>query len=421
MSPPEQATRRARARAVLEAARPGWRGRALYAVLSVPLGVVYLALFLGLMASVVLAVQGIGIVTFFLLLATARGLGGLERRLARGLLRLDVAADVQLRHQSDHVVGRLRALALVTSTWRTLGWLGARVLLAAGMLATLVFGALAEAVLVMFGPWSFWTALPLIAAMAAVLVLAVVALELQVRLAALAASHLLGTPPEERIAALEHTAQRLADRNRVARDLHDTIGHALTASLLQATAAGRTLAPDDSGRPVDVDFTRQALAHIETNTRTALAELDRALAVLRDEQEAAPDDAPDLSYLDGLLAGLRDGGLPVTSMVDVPLEEVPAELSTLAFRVVQEGTTNVLRHAGSPPTTVQVARTGDTLTVRVRNRASPHAESRPGHGGGRGLTGLRDRTAAVGGHLASGPTSGGGFELCATLPLPEPA
>ena len=258
--------------------------------------------------------------------------------------------------------------------------------------------------------------------MAGVVVLVVAALELQVRLAALIASRLLGVAPEERIAALQHTSQRLADRNRLARDLHDTIGHALTASLLQATAAGRTLVPsaDDAGRPVDLDFARQALAHIETNTRTALAELDRALAVLRDEATAdAQDDAPDLTYLDGLLAGLRDGGLPVTSAVDVALEEVPAELSTLAFRVVQEGTTNVLRHAGSPPTTVQVARTGDTLTVRVRNRSSALLESGPG--GGRGLTGLRDRTAAVGGHLAFGPTPGGGFELCATLPLSRSA
>ncbi len=425
MSPPVQATRRARVRAAIVAALPGWRGRALYAFLSVPLGAAYVAMFAGLVVSVVLSVNGIGVVMFFALLATARGFGGLERRLARGLLRLDVAADVvQLRYRSDQVVRRLRALALLDSTWRTLGWLGVRVLLAAGIVATLAFCVTAQAALVVFGLWSPWTALPLIALMAVVVGLVVAALELQVRLAALIASRLLGTTSAERIAALQHTSQRLADRNRLARDLHDTIGHALTASLLQATAAGRTLAPsaDDAGRPVDLDFARQALAHIETNTRTALAELDRALAVLRDEASAdAQETAPDLTYLDGLLAGLRDGGLPVESAVDVAVEEVPAELSTLAFRVVQEGTTNVLRHAGLPPTTVQVVRTGDTLTVRVRNRPSGLLESRPGPGGGRGLTGLRDRTAAVGGHLACGPTPGGGFELCATLPLARPA
>ena len=224
---------------------------------------------------------------------------------------------------------------------------------------------------------------------------------------------------EQQIAALQHSGRRLADRNRLARDLHDTIGHALTASLLQATAARRTLTPVDD-RPVQPDFARQALEHIETNTRTALAELDRVLTVLRAEdggRDPAPFAAPSLADLEDLLAGLRDGGLPVALVVDGETDDVPAGVQELAYRVVQEGTTNVLRHAGTPLTVAQVVRDGDTLVVRVCNERASQTDSRPGPGGGRGLAGLRERTAAAGGTLSAEPSPSGGFELCVTLPL----
>jgi signal transduction histidine kinase len=277
------------------------------------------------------------------------------------------------------------------------------------------------------GPWSRWTAAPLTAVALAILVLTLAALDLQVRLAAVIAPRLLGTAPEERLELLHRTSQRLAYRNRLARDLHDTIGHTLTASLLQAAAARRTLAvdPDQPGRPVDPAFARQALEHIETNTRTALAELDRALAVLRDDsgQPDAPAhepvlDGPDLADLDGLVTGLRDGGLPVWLDVDGPaLADLPEATSRLGYRIVQEATTNVLRHAGCTPTRVEVARDGASLRVRVRNGAPQTSASRPGPGGGTGLQGLRERATAAGGQLETGPVEDGGFELTATLPL----
>jgi signal transduction histidine kinase len=246
-----------------------------------------------------------------------------------------------------------------------------------------------------------------------------VVLDLIVRLAAAVAPRLLGTAPEQQIAALQHSGRRLADRNRLARDLHDTIGHALTASLLQATAARRTLTPVDD-RPLQPDFARQALEHIETNTRTALAELDRVLTVLRAEdggRDPAPFAAPSLADLEDLLAGLRDGGLPVALVVDGETDDVPAGVQELAYRVVQEGTTNVLRHAGTPLTVAQVVRDGDILVVRVCNERASQTDSRPGPGGGRGLAGLRERAAAAGGTLSAEPSPSGGFELCVTLPL----
>jgi signal transduction histidine kinase len=142
--------------------------------------------------------------------------------------------------------------------------------------------------------------------------------------------------------------------------------------------------------------------------------------VLRAEDgshDPAPFAPPSLDDLEDLLAGLRDGGLPVALVVDGDTDDVPPGVQELAYRVVQEGTTNVLRHAGCPLTVAQVARSGDTLVVRVCNERASQLDSRPGPGGGRGLAGLRERTAAAGGTLAAEPTPSGGFELCVTLPV----
>ncbi len=416
-----------RLRALLAAARPGWPGRALYVLAGLPLAVFYAALFVGLVGSVVAVVYGIGVLLVLQVLAVARGLGGVERRLARTLLGVDIPDGERIRDQRG-VVRRVRRLVLAAGTWRALGWLGARVLLGAAMFATLLFGLAAFVALGWETDWTAVTAVPLLVLMALVACLTLLVLELLVRLTAAAAPRLLGAAPEQRIAALQQSSRRLADRNRLARDLHDTIGHALTASLLQATAARRTLTPAGD-RPVQPDFARQALEHIETNTRTALSELDRVLSVLRTADttgdDPAPFAAPALADLEDLLAGLRDGGLPVALVVDGIAEgrvdDVPAPLQELAYRVVQEGTTNVLRHAGCPLTVAQVVRADGLLVVRVVNEAATQLDARPGPGGGRGLAGLRERAAAAGGTLTAGPTPSGGFELCATLPLPGAA
>ena len=409
----------ARLRAVvLTAAGPGWPGRLLYALANIPIGVLSLALYTALFGSVVAVIYGVGLLLVPLVLATIRGFGGFERELARTLLAVDIPAGERVRQQSG-VMAKVRRLVASAGTWRAVGWLGARVLLGAATLATLFFGIAAVAGLVDAADWNVLTALPLLALVAAVVVLTLVLLDSIARLAAAVAPRLLGTAPEQQIAALQHSGRRLADRNRLARDLHDTIGHALTASLLQATAARRTLTPVDD-RPVQPDFARQALGHIETNTRAALAELDRVLTVLRaedDGRDPAPFAAPVLADLEDLLAGLRDGGLPVALVVDGETDDVPAGVQELAYRVVPEGTTNVLRHAGTPLTVAQVVRDGDTLVVRVCNERASQTDSRPGPGGGRGLAGLRERAAAAGGTLSAEPSPSGGFELCVTLPL----
>jgi signal transduction histidine kinase len=405
-------------RAVLAAARPGWPGRALYALASLPLGALYLLLYAGLLGSVVAVIYGVGVLLIVAVLGLTRGFAGLERRLARNLLGVDIPDGERVRDQRG-VVRRLRRLVFSADTWRALGWLGARVLLGVATFATLLFGG---AVFVGLGwniEWNPLNALPLMALMVLDVAVTLSVVDLLVRLAASVAPRLLGTAPEQRIAALQQSTRRLADRNKLARDLHDTIGHALTASLLQATAARRTLTPVDDRQP-QPDFARQALGHIETNTRTALAELDRVLSVLRAEdggRNPAPFSPPSLDDLEDLLAGLRDGGLPVALVVDGEVDDVPPGVQELAYRVIQEGTTNVLRHAGTPLTVAQVVRSGDILVVRVCNERASQLDSRPGPGGGRGLAGLRERTAAAGGTLSAEPTPSGGFDLTATLPL----
>jgi signal transduction histidine kinase len=409
----------ARVRAlVVQATSHGWPGRGLYALASVPIAGLCLALYALLFGSVVAVIYGIGLVLIVLVLGAIRGFAGIERRLAHTLLGVDIPSGEQVRDVPG-LVRRVRRLVFGADTWRAVGWLGARVLLGAATLATVSFSVGSLVALATEVRWNPLTALPLLGLMAAVAVLGVVVLDLLVRLAGSVALRLLGATPEQRIAALQQSSRRLADRNKLARDLHDTIGHALTASLLQATAARRTLTPGDD-RPVQPDFARQALQHIETNTRAALAELDRVLTVLRaedDGRDPAPFAVPSLADLDDLLAGLRDGGLPVALVVDGEVDDVPAGMQELAYRVVQEGTTNVLRHAGCPLTVAQVVRAEDTLVVRVCNEQASQLDSRPGPGGGRGLAGLRERTAAAGGTLSAEPSPSGGFELCVTLPL----
>jgi signal transduction histidine kinase len=405
-------------RVLATAAGPGWPGRLLYALAGLPIGALSLALYFALLGSVVAVIYGVGLLLVLVVLATIRGFAGLERELASTLLGVDIAVGERIRSIPGRFA-RIRRLVASAGTWRAVGWLGARVLLGAATLAV-VFFATVLCVALRFGiHWNVLNALPLLALMTLVVVGALLLLDLVVRVAAAVAPRLLGPGAEQQIAALQHSSRRLADRNRLARDLHDTIGHALTASLLQATAARRTLTPARGG-PVQPDFARQALQHIETNTRAALAELDRVLTVLRaedDGRDPAPFAAPTLADLEDLLAGLRDGGLPVALVVDGEVDDVPPAVQEMAYRVVQEGTTNVLRHAGTPLTVAQVLRDGDVLAVRVTNERASHLDSRPGPGGGRGLAGLRERTAALGGTLVAEPTPAGGFELLVVLPL----
>ncbi|MGX1300113.1 signal transduction histidine kinase [Streptomyces albogriseolus] len=223
---------------------------------------------------------------------------------------------------------------------------------------------------------------------------------------------LLGPSPEERLAAAEARAADLALRNRLARELHDSVGHALSAVTLQASAARRVLGSDQ-------EFVREALAAIEETTRRTVGELDTVLGVLRDGDtpDAAP--APTLAAdLDGLLRRTRAAGQPVTATVDAPLKALPPVLSREAYRIVQEGLTNALRHAGAGVTVaVRVVLRDGHLEIGVDNPLAASAATRGG--GGHGLDGIRSRSRLLGGTARAGPVDGL-WRLRVRLPVPRP-
>ncbi|WP_340562459.1 sensor histidine kinase [Streptomyces sp. GSL17-111] len=236
------------------------------------------------------------------------------------------------------------------------------------------------------------------------------------RLLARCAPALLGPTPADRLAAAEERAERLAVRNRLARELHDAVGHALSAVTLQAGAARRVLDHDPA-------FVREALAAIETTTREAVAELDSVLGMLREEAEDAGAErrapAPTLAALPPLLAHVRAAGAEVTVHAPENLDAVPAVVSREAYRIVQEGLSNALRYAApGPPVRLELTQKGEQLTITLTN-AVPGAARRghtDGRTGGRGLRGMAERAALLGGTIEAGPCEDG-WRVAARLPL----
>ncbi|WP_405147239.1 histidine kinase [Sphaerisporangium sp. NBC_01403] len=224
-------------------------------------------------------------------------------------------------------------------------------------------------------------------------------------LAAVMAPVLLGPSPAERIAALEARAARLAERNRLARDLHDSIGHALTVTTLQAAAALQLL-------DTDPGFARRALAAIEDTGRAATEDLDRVLGMLREDEPAEPAPHHRLAGLGGLLAHTRGTGVQVRTEMEGSVDDLPAPVSREGYRIIQESLTNVLRHAGPVPVVLRVAVDGPTLAIDVAN---PVTGSYPRREGGRGLSGMRERVALLGGEMTAG-LDGGEWKVSVRLP-----
>jgi signal transduction histidine kinase len=219
---------------------------------------------------------------------------------------------------------------------------------------------------------------------------------------------------EERAAHAERergSAARIAvaeERLRVARELHDIVAHAVSVMVLQ-TGAVRHRLRDASGEDAE------ALVRVEQTGRTALAEMRRLVgAMRRPDEQAALAPAPGLAALDALLDEVRSAGLAVDLHVDGEPFQLPEAIDLSAYRIVQEGLTNTLKHAGAVQADVRIGYAPSELRIDVRDDG---AGSAGGDGLGHGLAGVRERVALYGGRMEAANADGGGFLLRTRLPL----
>jgi signal transduction histidine kinase len=219
---------------------------------------------------------------------------------------------------------------------------------------------------------------------------------------------------EERAAHAERereAAARVAvaeERARIARELHDIVAHAVSVMVLQVGAVRHKL-PDALAED------RDALRGVERAGRTALAEMRRLLAAMRregDEAELLPQ--PGLDGLDSLLDEIGRAGLPVELHVDGTPVPIPRGIDLSAYRIVQEGLTNALKHARASDADVTVRYRPDELQIEVRDNGHGSATS---DGLGHGLIGVRERVKIYGGKMTAGTATDGGFVLSTRLPL----
>jgi signal transduction histidine kinase len=198
------------------------------------------------------------------------------------------------------------------------------------------------------------------------------------------------------------------ERVRIAREMHDAVGHSVSVMVVQAGAERLALGDE---RPA----TREALLAIERTGREALAEMSRLLGILRKDGEGlslAP--RPSLAQIDALVQTVRDAGVPVALSVEGKPTELPPGVDVSAYRIVQEALTNVVKHAGPATATVVVRYGRRAVEVEVTDDGRGSVN---GSTNGHGLVGMRERIELHGGTLEAGGRSSGGFAVKARLPL----
>jgi signal transduction histidine kinase len=213
----------------------------------------------------------------------------------------------------------------------------------------------------------------------------------------------------------------LAERLRIARELHDIVAHSIGIIAIQAGAGRRVF----DARP---DEARDALAAIEATSRETLSGLRRMMTGLRHadpepgDGQAPPGPAPGLADLEQLAATALDAGVQVEEDWRGSREPLPADIDLAAFRIIQEAVTNVVRHAGTSQCQVLICQQDGLLSIEVTDggRGAPVSKTSAA-GTGYGITGMRERAILLGGDFSAGPRPGGGFRVAAQLPLPAPA
>jgi signal transduction histidine kinase len=212
---------------------------------------------------------------------------------------------------------------------------------------------------------------------------------------------------QARAAAAEADRRRGSEeRLRIARDLHDVLGHHI--SLINVQAGVALYLMDD-----DPEQARSALTAIKQSSRDLLREMRSTLGVLRGVDEQPPHQpVAGLARLDELVEATRAAGLPVTVEIGGEARELPPSVDTAAYRIIQEALTNARKHAGPARASVLLTYTEDGITMRIDDDGTgPVGKS----DGGNGLPGMRERATALGGTLTAGPRPGGGFRVVAHL------
>jgi signal transduction histidine kinase len=222
---------------------------------------------------------------------------------------------------------------------------------------------------------------------------------------------------EERAARLERERdqdrQVAADqeRARIARELHDVVAHDVSVIAIQAGAA-RTVQPSKPQAAL------QALGLIETTARQTLDELSQLLGVLRKRDGTTPDrnPQPGIDKLPALVDELQSAGLTVDVVTNGEARPLPPAVDLSAYRILQEATTNVLKHAQARHVAIRIAYRPHDIVLFIRDDGVGK-RSAPSGGNGHGLIGMRERVSLFGGHLRAGAPPNGGFLVVARLPI----
>jgi signal transduction histidine kinase len=220
----------------------------------------------------------------------------------------------------------------------------------------------------------------------------------------------------ERVAAtrvgrqLDQRRRQGEERLRIARDLHDVIGHNISLINVQASMGLDLI----DSQPAQA---RAALSAIKSASKEALEELRTMLTTLRQDDDAPRSPAPGLDRLPELIELTRAAGLSVEVEVAGKAPSLPAAVHLAAYRIIQESLTNVARHAGRARVTVRVTYDDTNMRVEIDDDGKAPAGEGFAIGTGSGITDMRERAAALGGDLSAGFRHGGGFRVSARLPV----
>ena len=202
------------------------------------------------------------------------------------------------------------------------------------------------------------------------------------------------------------------ERLRIARELHDAVGHHVALINVQAGALACLL--DDE----DLIQARESVAHIQRASEEALEELRLTVGLLREPGAAEPaEPVPGLDQLEELICSFAGTGLQVTRKVTGLARPLPEVVELTAYRVIQESLTNIRKHAGCDTAVVRLGYRPGGLSLAVEDEGKPVTGSSRHASGGHGIVGMRERVSALGGRLSAGPRPEGGYRVFAELPL----